>query len=195
MTRGYDPARVRTQIRRVSVIQMCRIFPARHRLTPLGVEPTPSRFSDREGRYSVLYAAKNVRTSFLEAVVRNRLSRRSRRKIPADEVESRSIVWVDSLADLMLVDLRADGPLRVGAPTAVSRDTNHSAGRSLSAFVHANVPEAEGFLYTSRFSEDPCIAVFDRAIVKLAATMVISLMDSPDLHDVLDEYDITLSRP
>ena len=39
-----------------------------------------------------------------------------------------------------LIDLRGDGPVRIGAPSAVAHDDNHAAGRALSAAVHAGFP-------------------------------------------------------
>ncbi|MCY3933231.1 MAG: RES family NAD+ phosphorylase [Acidobacteria bacterium] len=195
MTRGYAAGRIRTRLRPLSIEQVCRVIRARRAGGPLDATPADSRFSDPDGRYGVLYAARNVRTSFVEAVLRSRFDRRRDREIPAEEVQARSIVWIDSLSDLNLVDLRRDGPIRIGAPTAVAHDANHAAGRSLSAFVYAEVDEADGFLYDSRFTGDVCLAVFDRAIEKLTATMVVPLMDSVDFHEALREYEIILTRP
>ena len=77
----------------------------------------------------------------------------------------------------------------------MAHDANHAAGRSLSAFVYGEISEADGFLYDSRFTGDVCLAVFDRAIEKLTATMVVPLMDSVDFHEALREYEIILTRP
>lgn len=195
MTRGYSSRRIRAQLRTLPIEQVCRVIRTRHKSRPLGVVPAPSRFSDRDDQYGVLYAAQNVRTSFLEAVVRSRFDRRPDREIPIDEVAAKSIVWINSVADLNLVDLRGDGPTRIGAPTAVSHDADHAAGRALSAAVYAEIPEADGFLYNSRFTGDLCMAVFDRAIEKLITTMAIPLVDSADFHEALEEYGITLTRP
>ncbi len=195
MTRGYAAGRIRTRLRPLSIEQACRVIRARRAGGPLDAAPADSRFSDPDGRYGVLYAARNARTGFVEAVLRSRFDRRRDREIPAEEVEARSIVWIDSSSDLNLVDLRRDGPIRIGAPTKVAHDANHAAGRSLSSFVHAEITEADGFLYDSRFTGDVCLAVFDRAIKKLTATMVVPLMDSVDFHDALREYEIILTRP
>ena len=97
----------------------------------------PSRFSDPQGRYAVLYASEAVRCAFWETMGRNRLARRRRRELPRIEVESRLVVSIRSTEPLGLIDLRGDGPVRIGAPSAVSHDGNHAAGRALSAAVHA----------------------------------------------------------
>ena len=93
---------------------------------------------------------------------------------------------------LSLVDLRDDGPIRIGAPTAVAHDANHVAGRALSAATYAGVPEADGFVYRSRFTGDACVAVFDRAIAKLAVRDVAALVEHPRFADILIDYEITL---
>ena len=93
------------------------------------------------------------------------------------------------------VDLRGDGPVRIGAPSAVAHDGNHAAGRALSAAVHGGVPEADGFLFASRFTRDLCIAVFDRAFGRLRASGATELVRHADFLDALDEFDIVLTGP
>ena len=50
-----------------------------------------------------------------------------------------------------MVDVRGDGPVRIGAPSAVAHDGNYAAGRALSGAVHGGVPQADGFMFGSRF--------------------------------------------
>ena len=105
------------------------------------------------------------------------------------------MVSICSTAPLALVDLRGDGPIRIGAPSAVAHDGNHSAGRALSAAVHATVPEAEGFVFASRFTGHACVAVFDRAFAKLTATDIEELAVHADFPHALDDYGISLTEP
>lgn len=172
-----------------------RLVRRKHSRRPLGVVPTPSRFSDPDEQYAVLYAADSVRCSFWEALGRNRFMRRKRRELPRFEVEDRVIATLRSTEPLTLVDLRSDGPVRIGAPTGVAHDANHAAGRALSKATHAGLPEADGFVYDSRFTGDVCVAVFSRAIGKLEALGVDPLERSSDFLDALDDYDITLTTP
>ena len=100
-----------------------------------------------------------------------------------------------STPSLTVMKLRGDGPVRIGAPSAVAHHGNHAAGRALSAAVHAGVAEADGFLFASRFTGDACVAVFNRAFGRLRALGV----DEPVRHagflDALDDYDIVLREP
>lgn len=128
------------------------------RARPLAAVPAPSRFSDPDGAYAVLYAAESVRCCFWEAVVRNRLTRSQRRELPRADIEVRRVVCLESRKDLTLVDLRGDGPIQIGVSPAVTHDSNHAAGRALSAATFADVPEADGLMFQSRFTGHRCIA-------------------------------------
>ena len=195
MTRGYDPERLRAGLRAVGIERMFRVVHRKHRGTPLAAVPAPSRFSDPDARYPVLYAAETVRCAFWETLGRNRFARRRRRELPRAEAESALIVSIVSGAPLALVDLRGDGPVRIGAPSAVAHDGNHAAGRALSGAVHGDVPEADGFLFASRFTGDRCVAIFGRALGRLRATGTVELVRHAEFLEALDDYDIALTGP
>ena len=195
MRRGYDPERIRNRIARVSLHQHYRVIRGKHRDKPLGAAPAPSRFSDPQERYSVLYASTSVQCSAWEHLVRNRLTRRKRRRLPLSDVEGRLIVEIDSAEDLALVDLRNDGAVRIGAPPAIVHDGNHAAGRALSFRAYHDIASADGLMYSSRFLPDStCVAVFDRAINKLEASRIVPLVRHRGFIEMLDEYEIDLIR-
>jgi len=110
------------------------------------------------------------------------------------ELRSRLLVTLCSTESLQLVDLRDDGPIRIGVPTAVCHDANHSAGRALSAAIVSQVGEADGLVYTSRFTGDLCFAIFDHAFAKLEKQSVAPLIEHQALIDALEEYDISLCK-
>ena len=195
MTGGYDPDRLRSWLRDVRLGRVFRVIHRDRRSAPLGAAPAPSRFSDPRERYAVLYASEAVRCAFWETLGRNRFARRRRRELPRTEVEARLVVSIQSTEPLALVDLRGDGPVRIGAPSAVAHDGNHAAGRALSAAVHAGVPEADGFLFPSRFTGDICVAVFDRAFGKLRVLDLAELVRHVEFLNALDDYGIVLTEP
>ena len=195
MIGGYDPSRIRGRLRWIQIPRVYRLIHCNYRSNPLGAVAAPSRFSDPVGSYAVLYAAQSIRCAFWEALARNRFTRRRRRELPHSDVADRMLVVLRSEVTVTLVDLRGDGPVHIGAPPAVAHDTSHVAGRALSAAVHAVVPEADGFLYQSRFTGDACVAVFDRAIGKLALSGVAPLISVEQFWHVLDVYDIALTTP
>ena len=195
MTRGYDPKRLRAGLRAVRIERVFRVIHCAHRDTPLVAVPTPSRFSDPHARYAVLYAAETVRCAFWETLGRNRFARRRRRDLPRADAESALVVSVACDDPLALIDLRGDGPVRIGAPSAVAHDGNHAAGRTLSGTVHGAVPEADGFVFLSRFTGDRCVAVFERSFAKLRAAGIVELVRHAEFLEVLDDYDIVLTGP
>ena len=195
MTGGHDPDCLRSRLRSIRLGRVFRVVHRDRRRTPLGAAPAPSRFSDPQERYAVPYASESVRCAFWETLARNRFARRRRRELPRTEVEARLVVSIDSTGPLALIDLRGDGPVHIGAPSAVAHDGNHAAGRALSAAVHAALPEADGMLFASRFTGDGCVAVFDRAFGKLRALGVAELIRHVEFLDALDDYDIVLTDP
>ena len=195
MTGEYHLDRLRSRLRSIRLGRVFRVIHRDRRPTPLGASPAPSRFSDPRGGYAVLYASESVRCAFWETLGRNRFARRRRRELPRSEVEVRLVVSMGSTEPLALIDLRGDGPVRIGAPSAVAHDGNHAAGRVLSAAVHAGVPEADGILFASRFTGDSCVAVFDRAFGKLRVLSVAELVRHVEFLDALDDYDIVLTDP
>lgn len=195
MSAGYDPDRLRSLLRSIPLGRVFRVIHRDRRATPLGAAPAPSRFSDPLERYAMLYASETLRCAFWETLARNRFARRRRRELPRSEVEARLVVSIGSNGPLALIDLRGDGPVRIGAPSAVAHDGNHAAGRALSAAVHAGMPEADGFLFASRFTGDTCVAVFDRAFGKLRVLGVAELSRHVEFLDTLDDYDVVLTEP
>lgn len=143
----------------------------------------------------MLCAAETVPCCLWEAVVRSRLTRSQRRELPRADIDVRLVVSLESREDLSLVDLRGDGPIQIGASPAVAHDSNHAAGRSLSAVTFASVPETDGFLFKSRFTGHSCVAVFDRAMGKLRGFRVTPLIEHADFLEALNDYDIFLTTP
>ena len=192
MSWGYAAKGIRERTHTVRLDEAYRLIRRRHQDRPLGTIPTSSRFSDPLGRYSVLYATQSMQFAVWEGLARDRFARRRRRILAFREAEPIVVVTLHAIEPLSLVDLRHDGPVRIGAPTAVTHDADHRAGQSLSAATYANVPEADGFVYQSRFTGHTCMAVFDRAIGKLAVRDVTGLVQHPKFADVLIDYEITL---
>jgi len=195
VSRRYDAAKLRDRLVPIRFERVYRVIRRVHARTPLGAMPSPSRFSDPDADYSVLYVAEAVLCGFWEAVIRDRFDRRGVRELPRQDLESWLVAEITSHGALHLVDLRDDGPIRIGAPTAVAHDSRHAAGQSLSAAVHNLLPEADGVLFHSRFTGDRCAAVFDRALDRLQVVSIEPLMQRVEVLDALDEYDIVLTEP
>ena len=174
-----------------------RIMASHHRSDPLGTSPADSRFCTRNGGFTVLYAAPEFGTAFVETVVRDRFTGRQSCEIAVKEITAR--VWarfsMHAGAAFTLLDLRGDGCTRIGAPTDTVNARNHAAGRAFARAIHADHVNVDGIVYSSRLTGENVYAVFDRATGKLDAVKTGLLEDHPELPEVLKRYDIGLAAP
>jgi hypothetical protein len=65
------------------------------------------------------------------------------------------------------VDLRGDGPARMGVPTDAVRASSHALGRRWSLAFWSHGARPDGLVYPSRLNGEACVAVYDRALPKL----------------------------
>ena len=92
----------------------------------------------------------------------------------------------------MLLDLRADGCTRIGAPTDVVQARNHAAGRAFGKAIHAEHADIDGLVYASRLTGQDVYAVYDRSVGKLKAADVGLLEEHVELPGVLERHGIGL---
>ena len=142
----------------------------------------------------MLYAAPDFTTAFVETVVRDRFAHRRTRTVALREITER--MWVRIVptpgALLTLLDLRADGCMRIGAPTDVVQARNHSAGRSFGKIIHAEQTDVDGLVYASRLSGKDAYAIYDRSVGKLEVGGVGQLEKHVELAGVLERHAIGL---
>ena len=192
---AYPEDRIRTA-RLTAALPACfRIVPRRHLASPLGTVPADSRFCSRDAGYTVLYAAPEFATAFLETVVRDRFTSRRNREIALREVTERGWALIESRPGTMLVllDLRGDGCARIGAPSDAVHARNHAAGRALGKATYAEHPGIDGLVYGSRLTGADVYAVFDRGIGKLRAVETGLLTDRAELLDLLSKHGARLA--
>ena len=187
---AYDLDAINALVIRVAIDLAYRAIRSKYRQTPLSVAPAPSRFSDPEGHYTVLYGTTSPSCSLWEAVFRGRFDRVKRRRFSRSELEDYLLVTLTSREVLSLVDLRGDNGRRIGAPTAATHDADHRSGQALSAAVHCT--EADGIIFSSRFTGDTCFALFNRSLEKIRYLGIERLVNHPDILAALERYRIQL---
>jgi hypothetical protein len=148
---------------------------------PLGFGRAPSRFSapsDAAERYGVVYLGSSMNVALAETLVRDRGDGRLG-DLPIDlaELEGWACAEIEVVHTLRLADLRGDGPLRMGIPSDVAHAADWRLAQMWSAALYAHNLEPDGLIYLSRFTGEPNLAVFDRALSKLAAGRVDGLFD------------------
>lgn len=194
MTTVYRSEQIARVAVSVSVTAVHRIVPKRYLGTPLGTGPSDSRFCTHTADFTIRYAAQDFATAFVETVVRDRFTRKTRREILYKEVSERGWATLTTRPrhKLRLLDLRTDGCLRHGAPTDVVNARNHAAGRAFSHSIYTGHINIDGVLFASRLTGADVYAIFDRSIHKLAVLEVGELEANDGLPDLLRRHEIAL---
>lgn len=140
---------------------------------PLGPEPE-GRFDAPDGSYKVLYAARTLETAFGETLVR-------RPAIPyvlSTAVEARVRSVLVTTRALRLYPLLDAGISAHGLSFTDLHGDAYGKTWAVSRHIHQTTT-ADGILYTSRFDNQRCIALFERAASAIATSEVSHVNISP----------------
>lgn len=107
----------------------------------------------------------------------------------------RSYAEIEAKQPLSLVNLREDGPLRMGAPSDVARGASQSLARlwSVAFYDHPTCPD--GIIYPSRLNGETNLAVYGRAVAKLAAVSSGPPMRQAAFARVLSDLKVACNDP
>ena len=165
---------------------------------PLGYGKTGSRFCDPrkladDKRFGVLYLGSSLKVCFVEAVLRDRRNG-AVGDYPIEEIElaQRKYAEIQTVAPLNLVDLRGDGPIRMGVPSDVSGASGQTLARAWSGAFHDHPQIPDGIIYPSRLNEEINLAIYDRAIKKLSSVHTSQLLKAPGFAGVLNNLNVAL---
>lgn len=174
-----------------------RIFFTRFK-DPLGFGKSLTRFSDPRrrvpaNRFGVLYLGSSLKVCFVESVMRDQGDGRIDDLLLDDrDLAIRSYATIEVTAALSLVDLRGDGPLRMGIPSDVARSSKQSLARRWSLAIHEHPAQPDGIIYPSRLNSETNLAIYDRAILKLRAVARGELLKEVGLAAVLRDLKVGL---
>jgi RES domain len=164
---------------------------------PLGFGFASSRFSDPRrkpaSRFGVYYVGHTFEVAFLETIVRDlRNGNPGPLILSANDLDAYVHVHVTVQARLDLVDLRGGNAVALGVPTNAVRASSHHLGQRASLAVYQRADRLDGICYQSRLNGDENLAVYDRAVPKLAAGARRKLGTCPELAPILSAYHIAL---
>ena len=131
---------------------------------PAGHTPQ-SRFDSPDGSYKVLYAARTLETAFGETLVRTPETP----YILSSGIETRVRSELKTTRALRLYPLIDASVSAHGLSFTDLHGEDYLRCRELSAEIHATTL-ADGILYTSRFDNHRCVALFERAADAIAET-------------------------
>jgi|AntDeeMetagen681_2_1112603.scaffolds.fasta_scaffold06249_2 hypothetical protein len=172
---AYSVGLFRSQLRRFPAGPMYRFIRSAHTKTPLAFIDSTARFNDPRteldaaDRFRVIYASNRVFTSLWEASVRDSLAETDTRYIARRDIDVLRVVELLWTAPLTVLDIRSTRYLNINASPNVVKTRHNDYGDSqhFAAFVIENLPECDGILYSSRYTERACLALFHRAADKV----------------------------
>ena len=165
---------------------------------PLGYGKSLSRFSDPRrripaNRFGVLYLGSALKVCFVEAVLRDEGDGRiGDLLIDERDLAVRRYAEVEVVTSLSMLDLRVDGPLRVGVPSDVVRGSKQSFARQWSVAFYDHPAQPDGIIYPSRLNGETNLAIYDRAIGKVSVATSGPLLRQPGLARVLRDLRLGL---
>ncbi len=169
-----------------------RIIPSVHQAMPLGCAAGVSRFGGTKKNFAVLYAARNLATALAETVVRDRYEGLDDRRLFATELADRSVVQLDTIKPLRLVDLRKGGCLKLGVSTDIAGAKCFDEAQQFADLVYED-ETIDGILYASRLTSENCVVVFDRAITShLAESCIAPLTQLGQVGSALNKLNVKL---
>jgi hypothetical protein len=176
----------------LKIDRFLRVTPLKFTATPLGLGFGETRFASPSRTFKVLYLGQCLVTSLAETIIRDRFVGRAKRRLTKEEIEAWGIAQVRTIAPLALLDLRSTGVVQLGVTTNTVRGKSQKAGRAFSEALYAQAPDIDGIVYKSRLTNGSCIAVYDRAITKLAAGNVEPLITQRALIPALKQLNVTV---
>ena len=165
---------------------------------PLGYGKGRSRFSDprrrvEANRFGILYLGSTLKVCFLEAILRDdRDGIGGTFPMAGKVLTDRSVAAIAPSRELSLLDLRGDGPVRMGIPSDVVRGAGQSLARAWSVAFHEHPAAIDGIIYPSRLNGEHNLAVYDRAVPALACTGTVPLMRARGLARVLRDFRVAI---
>ena len=170
-----------------------RVIAAAHADTPADTGYGSSRFSSPTRSFKVLYAAEDFGTSFAEAVIRDRFVGEQRRYLYREVLEELMVTEIGSSSNLAVLNLTGDAAYELGIDTDTKGARDHSAGQDFAEALHAGTT-VHGILFDSRLRSRRCVAVFDRAFVRLTASPPVPLVSVAALAGEITRLDVELRR-
>lgn len=159
------------------------------------------RFDSPDGGFGVLYAAFNLETAFVEAILRDKpVTGRRGNSIPIaySELVRRRVITFESGSSkiaLRLIRLTGDGLAAAGVDNRISSIDDYDLTRKWAKALHDHPVKADGILYVSRYSGTGLsVALFDRCDKKLQVATETPLLSHPDFADVADRFRLAIDR-
>lgn len=169
-----------------SINNFIRVFKTKYIENPLEPGYVPSRFGfssqivqiEKNSMTRITYGAQTIDTAIYESIVRDEFDLQFVRTLfPSDYLERTVVSFSNESSQVLsLLELTHGKATCFGVPTDVIRSSEHTEGQHFSRFIYENMPNVDGFIYSSRFTEEECVALYhNRVISKLSSTTPVQL--------------------
>ncbi len=149
------------------------------------------RWSDPQQIFGVCYMAGGLSAAFAETFGHGLVER----QVPAapkfvgiDELKVKKVLQVVPRRKLKLVDLQGAGLPSLNLDARIFSTTDYGVSQAWARWLHGRPIALDGILYRSRHLPDHlCAALFDRCEDTLEVLDEGSMLDHPQLLDILDQ--------
>lgn len=162
---------------------------------PMNIIPSDTRFCSKNWNKdeAVFYAASNFETAFCETLIRNNFDRRIERRLERSMITKRGRALIESAKPLAMIDLTDANCQKYAVPVTAIRGGDHRSGRAFARAIIDKRKDVDGILFPSRLKDgSQNIAVFNRALKKLAVTSKKQLKTMRRTYDLIEDYNIEL---
>jgi hypothetical protein len=143
--------------------------------------------------FGVYYVGQTFELAFLETIVRDlRNGNPGPLLLSAGDLEDYVHVHISVTTRLDLLDLRAGNAIVLGVPTDAVRARSHKLGQRTSLAAFKRKEHLGGICYPSRLNGDDNLAIYDRALPKVAAGPRRKLVSCKELAPILEAYRVAL---
>ncbi len=130
-----------------------------------------NRFDAPDGRFGVLYVARDAQGAFIEVFGRAT----GVRLLAQADIEACSLSEIRSTRPLRLVDLSGSGLAGIGADARLTSGDDYALAQRWSLALHVHPSGADGLLFRARHDPSRVAAViFDRARGEIAAACAVA---------------------
>lgn len=179
----------------VTIIDGWRLIPSMFEANPLGIGFGDSRFSAPNDEFKILYMASRIETALRETIIRDSFDNKSERFLERGLIGSFCCIAIRSTRRLNLLDLTDGNAFNVGLPSRIRHDKTYDDSKKFSLFVYHNLIEVDGFYYRSRFDDQVCFAVFDRAVdLKLEVRKSLNARNNLEVIHAIESMGIAITR-
>lgn len=160
------------------------------------------RFDAPDASFGVLYAAFDLKTAFVETILRNEPAQSPAgdpRILSLAELEPRRVVsftndFITQTRHLTLIELFAEGLVAAQTDNRISTEDSYPVTQQWAKALHGHPIRADGIVYVSRyFAPRLSVVHFDRCAAALRVGPVVELLKHADFARLVNDFNLSIA--